>query len=347
MSHQRKARTKTTIRDIAKKASVSETAVSLAFRTGSRISEETRKRILRIATQLNYVPNLAARSLRFGDSRYIGVIVMDITNPFHAQMVRIADEIAEQRGYQLFIAESNWHPKKEEEAVSRMIGNRVQGILAFFCEGTTRSWLLMKENGIPHIAVDTYPSFYRGAFSTNDLRHSSRIAVSHLYDVGSRRLAFFSGSQAQKRFSAFVHLERGFVAASKTLGLPGSQASIVRAGLTVASGRDALLAHLSKAPQTDGIFCVNDLCAIGAIDAMKSLGITPGKDIAVVGIDNLEFSSLSSIALTSINEPHADVMRHATEELIRCLERREHPALQRRFKATLIPRDSTLLKKTL
>jgi len=95
-----------TIREVAKAAKVSETTVSLSFRAGSRISENTRQRVLRAAEKLGYVPDQAARSLRLGGAKTIGMILPDITNPFYSRMAREVDNTAQRLGYQLLLAES-------------------------------------------------------------------------------------------------------------------------------------------------------------------------------------------------------------------------------------------------
>ncbi len=129
---------KPTIRDIAREAGVSDTAVSLSFQRNSRVSAATRERILAVARRLNYFPNRSARNLRYGDSRTIGFVVIEITNPFYARMIRSAERIAHGLGYEILFAESYWDPQKEIRIVSNMIENRVAGILMCFCEKTRR-----------------------------------------------------------------------------------------------------------------------------------------------------------------------------------------------------------------
>ena len=102
-----------TIRDIAKEAGVSDTTVSLAFMQGSRISKNTRQRVLKIAKSLNYFPNRLARDLRYGKSKTIGFIVTDITDPFYSRMIRSAEKISLKLGYDILFAEHNWEPDRE------------------------------------------------------------------------------------------------------------------------------------------------------------------------------------------------------------------------------------------
>ena len=125
----RPGRKKPTIRDIATKAGVSETTVSLAFQAGSRISRTTRDRLLRIARELNYVPHTAARELRRGRTGTVGIIVNDITNPFYGWMIRLAAHVVNERGFQLVFGELEWDPRKEEAVLTNMIQGRVEGLI--------------------------------------------------------------------------------------------------------------------------------------------------------------------------------------------------------------------------
>ena len=124
----------TTIKDVAKRAGVSDTTVSLAFQSDSRIRPETRRRVLAIAKRLHCLPNLNAQALRMGAPKSIGFLVNDITNPFYALMVNSAESIALDRGYQVVIADGHWSAERELQSVENMIRSRVQGMLICPCE---------------------------------------------------------------------------------------------------------------------------------------------------------------------------------------------------------------------
>ena len=201
---------KTTIRDIAREAGVSDTAVSLSFQQNSRVSAATRERILAIARRLNYFPNRSARNLRYGGSRTIGFVVIEITNPFYSRMIRSAERIAHGLGYEILFAESHWDPQKEIRIVSNMIENRVAGILMCFCENTAESLNLIQQSRLPLIAVDTCPPHYKGSYVTNALASAGRMAAEHLLEAGCRHPVFFNASIAMSGFSSFQLLLKGF-----------------------------------------------------------------------------------------------------------------------------------------
>ena len=334
---------KTTIRDIAREAGVSDTTVSLAFKENSRISIETRRRVLRIARRLKYFPNLAARDLRYGGSPTIGFVVTDITDPFYSRMIRSAEKIARELGYSVLFAESNWDPEKEVKIVSRMIEGRVRGLIMCFCEKTDHSLRLIREANLDHIAVDTFPSFYKGPYVINNVVRAGAMAAEHLLSVGCRNPAFFTARESMEDFSSFRSLLEGFQGSLCARGLRFDPDSVVNSDLTIEGGRQGFLALRSGGKQFDGIFCVNDLCALGVIDAAEQHGLEAGRDIAVMGIDNIEIAAVSRISLTSIDQPYDQIIELATRALIDSMERGVVCAVRRKLDPRLIVRSTTKL----
>jgi len=334
---------KPTIRDIAREAGVSDTAVSLSFQQNSRVSAVTRERVLAIARRLNYFPNRSARNLRYGHSRTIGFVVIEITNPFYSRMIRSAERIADGLGYEILFAESHWDPQKEIRIVSNMIESRVAGILMCFCENTRESLNLIQQSRLPLIAVDTCPPHYQGSYVTNALASAGRLAAEHLVAVGCRHPVFFNASIAMSRFSSFQLLLNGFRRGLRAKGLVLPDGAIVNADWTIEGGGAGFAQLLSSKQPFDGIFCVNDLCAFGVMDAAERNGYRVGRDFAIMGIDNLEIGSISRISLTSIDQPYDRIIELATRSMIQSIENNRPCTVRRRLKPTLILRESTKL----
>ena len=335
---------KATIKDIARLAAVSETTVSLAFRENSRISQKTRKKILELAEKLHYLPNRAARSLRYGGLRTIGFIITDITNPFYAIMARIAETVALEQGYQVIISESNWEPDREVAIVRNMIESQAKGILLCSCEKTRESFEYIKRFSMPCIAVDAYPSFYKGPYVVNNVNKAGYMAAEHLFKVGCRNIAFGTANRSMRTFSTFQKMQRGFQMCCRMHDLSFDERNIMHAGLTLEEGRESFFQFKEKFPEIDGIFCVNDLCAIGVIEAADYLGIKPGRELAVIGIDNLNISNISRISLTSIRQPNHEIVETAVKALLDGIDGKKEIAIKRRIEPTLIVRSSSQLK---
>jgi LacI family transcriptional regulator len=330
-----------TIRELARAVGVSETTVSLAFQPHSRIAAATRDKVRAMARKMGYVPNLAARALRLGSPNSIGFLVNDIANPFYAFLVRSADLIARRRGYQLVIADSQWDPQREAEVVENLISSRVRGVIACSSEKSPRTFQALAECKVPCIVVDTVPEDYTGGYVANDLAAAGRLAAEHLCEVRCQRLALLTAGPQMDAFSALAQLRKGFLAAVGQCGLDAKRVCVVPAGLTIDGGKLGFQRLMRRAPDCDGVLCVNDLCAVGAMEAADALGIRVGPDVAIMGIDDLDISSTARISLTSIRQPSRRMIELAVTALLDGIENHESPDVTMLLRPELIVRNST------
>jgi LacI family transcriptional regulator len=330
-----------TIRDIAQAAGVSETTVSLAFRPNSRISQRTRQRVLAIGDQLRYLPNLSARNLRLGGWNAIGFLVNDIANPFYAAMVQTAELIAQKRGYQVIFSNGHWNAAREVHALESMIRARVLGALVCPCERTHESLDLLTRHSVPCVVVDTAPEEYRGALVGNNLVAAGDLAAKHLMDVQCRKVALLTADRQMSSFSAFQKIQKGFLETLEQYGISAKEVPVAHAGLTIDQGRYGFEWLAKRAGRLDGILCVNDLSAIGVIEAADARGVRIGQDLAVVGIDDLEISRTPRISLTSIRQPNRRVVELAVNALIDSIESRDPPEIRLLLDPELVVRNST------
>jgi len=330
-----------TIKGIAREAGVSDATVSLSLSGHPRISNKTREKVLEVASRMKYSPNLSARILRSGGIRAIGLLVNDITNPFYASMIQRAERVANDHGYQLIIAESQWNPKKEIQAIETLISFRVKGLLVILTEQSPESMELLAQTSIPVIAMDTRPPSFKGCFIGNDLTATGRIAAEHLLEVGCRHPVFLTAAPPMQGFSAFVDLQKGFMQALKKHSLEFATPPVVPAGLTIEQGAAAFAKILKYHPKADGLLCANDLCALGVIMMADREGIRVGTELRVMGIDNLEVSALPRISLTSIRQPYDRIAQTSTTMMIEHIERQAPLKKHRALLPELIVRQST------
>lgn len=333
-----------TIKDIARRARVSFTTVSLAFQEDSRISATRRRQILKIADDLGYVPNRLAKALKGGGTQTLGVLVNDITNPFFSLITRAANDAAAEKGYELLIADSRWQPAHELEEVQRMIHARVDGMLACFGEAAQQASAELERNKIPYLALDTFPKNYKGPYVANDVPAAARLGVEHLMEIGCKKIAFFNGGEEIKTFSGFQILAEEFCDTLRRHGHTLSEHQILNAGLDIHAGRRAMQQTLQMLPEVDGLFCANTLCAMGAIEVAAKAGRKIGRDLAVVGIDDLDICDLDYISLTAVRQPYKRLTEVATNLLIECIQNHRLPDLQMAFKPELVIRNSTRRK---
>jgi LacI family transcriptional regulator len=309
-----------TIKDVAEKAGVSETTVSLSFKPTSRISEKTRTRILAIAQELNYVPNSVAQNLRVGRTKTIGFIVNDITESFYSIMSRTATDVAYNYGYQLLYAETGWSPEKAIESTKSLLAQRVEGLVLCLCEKESESVELINSLHLPHIVVDTSPDFYKGPYVINNEFSIGEIAGAHFIEQGCRRIAFFNASKEMSTFSSFSQQLAGLKSAIGKSGITLHSKDVVYAGISIEDGMAAFKRLHERGMSYDGILCINDEVAYGVIQEAEHNGLRVGKDIAIIGIDNLKTSSLDRISLTSIHMNYELMTTLAVNTLINGIE---------------------------
>ncbi|NLA92160.1 MAG: LacI family transcriptional regulator, partial [Spirochaetales bacterium] len=144
-----------TIKDIANLAGVSETTVSLSFQPGSRISQATREKVLKIAHELRYVRNSVAQNLRGGRTKTIGFIVNDINNYIYHIMSKVATQIGNEFGFQILYAETEWNPSKAIEVTKTMLEKQVEGFMLSLTEKEETRLDLIRHANVPHIVIDT------------------------------------------------------------------------------------------------------------------------------------------------------------------------------------------------
>lgn len=330
-----------TIRDIARKAGVSETTVSLAFQPKSRISQKTRERVLAIGDQLHYVPNSNAQALRLGASNAIGFLVNDITNPFYSFMVRHAETIARRRGYQAIFADGHWDPDRELHAVESMICSHVRGALVCPCEKSKQTIALLDRYSVPYVVVDTAPDDYQGALVGNNLIAAGELAAKHLLEIRCRKVAMLTADRQMSSFSAFQNIKRGFLGVLQRHGISPDTVPVIKAGLTIDAGKYGFERLYGSQGDVDGVFCANDLSAIGVIEAADGKNIRIGQDLAVVGIDDLDISATPRISLTSIRQPHERIVELAVNALIESIETNDASHVRLILDPELILRNST------
>lgn len=331
-----------TIKDIANLAGVSETTVSLSFQPGSRISQATREKVLKIAHELRYVRNSVAQNLRGGRTKTIGFIVNDINNYIYHIMSKVATQIGNEFGFQILYAETEWNPSKAIEVTKTMLEKQVEGFMLSLTEKEETSLDLIRHANVPHIVIDTIPSDYRGPYVINDEIRIGEIGATHFAELGCKRVAFFNATEEMSSFSAFTLQLEGFKSTLNSFGIAFDDNDVYYAGLTVEEGSKTFNNLLKQGPiPYDGILCVNDYVAYGVMQSAEKNGIKIGEDLALIGIDNLEFSALDRISLSSIAIDYHKLTSIAISRLIEAIEQPNGQLLKEVLEPQLIVRNST------
>ena len=290
------------VRDVAAAAGVSVGTVSNVLNAPDKVSPATAERVHAAIARLGFVRNDAARQLRAGRSLAIGMVVLDLRNPFFTDVARGAEDRAAERGLSVFVANSDEHVEREQSALELFEQQRVSGVLVTPIAEDLPVLRRMRDRGTPVVLVDREAQEGGFASVAVDDVEGGRLAAQHLLSLGRRRLGLVGGPTTLRQVADRLGGAQQAVAAvaDATLEFIGT------AGLTVDEGRAAgeRIARRAPAKRPDAIFAANDLVALGLLQGFVMAGaVHVPDDIALIGYDDIDFAAAAVVPLTSIRQP--------------------------------------------
>lgn len=330
--------TRVTVKDLARDLGMSVSTVSRAFHADTVIARETRDRVLARAKEIGYTPNPFARSLITKRTRIVGLVVADITNPFYPEvMTRLTSDLrAIDMNVMLVAADQSG---TVDDALRLLLNYQPDLVIILAATLSSAAAQECRKSGTPVIFFNRL-SGEAGSFGvTCDNEEGGRRAADFLVDRGHRRLAYVS---ALADASTNVERHRGFAARAVERGLDAPV--VLEAGsFSYSAGHRAAEAMRALPTPPDGVFCANDIVAIGFLDAVRQdLGLSVPEDLSVIGFDDVEMAHWPSHALTTIRQP-VDEMLAATVALARTLGAHAgaDPVVRRIAPGELIERQTT------
>ncbi len=300
------------LKDIANELSLSVVTVSKVLRGHPDIGAETRKRVLRRMRELNYQPNLAARSLVTGRTSTLGLVVPTLLHPFFADIANAITSEIRGNGYSLFISSSNEDPDLEAQEIRQLLARQVDVILVASAQTEVDSFRLIEEQNKPYILIDRYFRGLDANFVGVDDEMVGLLATSHLLEQGCRRIAHIRGPEV----STAVGRLKGYKKALASHGLAPLSGHIISLGTSgdhrgEKSGYEVTKKLLSTRYRPDGLFCFNDPAAFGAIRAILDAGLRIPQDIAVIGCGNISYSDFLRVPLSTVDQGSESVGKAA------------------------------------
>lgn len=324
-----------TIMDVAHRARVSKSLVSMVIRGEEGVSPKSRDAVLRAIEELNYRPNVIARSLVQRRTRILGVMISDLRNPFFGEVVSGIQIRAEELGYRVLFNTGDRVPNLEEAAVESLLELRVDGLILAaprvadeVIERTCRA--------VPVVVLNRDTSATCSDSVTNDNITGAGLAVEHCVGLGHTRIAHIDGGTGA---GASVRRE-GYLKAMRRLGLEANILT-VEGAFTENGGYVAARELLKRSPLPTAIFAANDICAIGAMRALEEAGLRTPADVSVVGYDNTTLAALRQVSLTSVHQFGADIGRLGVECLFERMEGTRTTPRHEVVAPTLVVRTST------
>lgn len=329
------------IREIASKARVSHSTVSRVVNHIPTVDPKLVRRVLAVIEEVGYRPNYQARALAKGRTHTVGLVVSELSggNPFFSEVILYFERAAVAHGYEVLIsfADIETDPNDVVVCVNRMRERQVEGIavLTFGMEYSLANGNVSLNvpmvyvgpkiplNGVRNIRVNYFPGM--------------RDAVNHLVDFGHQRIGYLSGkliwSSMQMRYEAFRR-------AANAVGLKFSKEIVAECDHTLEGGFQGMSQLLSVPKPPTAILCCNDMAAIGAMKILNMRGFQPGKDISLIGFDDLPLCKFMQPALTTIRLSPSDLAELAFRALLDCIQQNVHKS-EYEYEARLVLREST------
>ncbi len=311
----------TTIKDIAKLAGVSHTTVYRALNDKPRISQPTKERIISIARELNYQPNVLAQSLVSGRTKTLGLVITTIVNPFYPELARGIEDTARSLGYSIILCCTNFDPSLEKQYIDMLRSRGVDGIIftsAHIHDPNIRS---LVEDHFPLILVNRRvygdPVIDSIDYVVVENAKGGFLAVEHLIRMGHERIGVISGSGDS---SAAVERLEGVRKAFMQYGLHPASPLVLEGDFLKPSGYEAAKRFLTMGDPPSAIFGVNDYMALGAFEAILDSGLRVPDDVALIGFNDIEFSSLKTVELSTIGQRKYEMGSIAVHTLIERIE---------------------------
>lgn len=317
-----------TIRDVAKRAGVSITAASYALNETGTISDETRKRILRAAEELNYHPNAFARNLKRRKSLIIGVFISEFAGLFYEDILDGIHKVLLQTEYELIVC-------PESRSVRKVLAHRqVDGAIVFDNKVKTDTIFRLASESFPIVVMDRHIDSEYILPLLIDNANGAEQVFTHLYERGARRIAFVEG--AREAFDN-VERERTFLEQASRRGL---EVHCLEGNFTEQSGYDAASRIVQSGDLPEAVFCANDQMALGFLKSMSEHGLRAPQDIALVGFDDIILSQYSRPTLSTVYASRALWGATAATQLIEFLVHAK-PFEAKRLPVELIVRESS------
>ena len=327
---------KPTLASVARAAGVSIPTVSQVMRGTGRISEETRTAVLEAVKKLHYVPNSRAAAMRSGDNREIGFLINQLSNPFNAEVISGAVDLLEAEGFLLSVLDTRDDAARQHRHLQSFVKHGRGGLLWVPAYSTSvETFDFLRAHKLPTV---TFLRRLNSPFDHLGIRNAdaTQQATDHLLSLGHRHIAYFGGTlMTAVRRERIAGYERAMAAQGSAHPLIWPSENTKLAGL------EAMQALTKAHPEVTALVCNGDMVALGASLALTRMGKTPGKEVSIVGFDDIPDAAVATPALTTLAvSPH-----HLGRKLGRILLDRiadpDAPPTVVEVNATLVIRETT------
>jgi LacI family transcriptional regulator len=307
-----------TINDVARMAGVSKGTVSKHLNGGRHVSAANRTKIAAVIEKLGYEPNRIAQGLSLKRSHTIGLIVANIGNPFYAELIRGAEDLASNLGYTLLLASTDGEPKRESSIVKAMRQRQVDGIIFASVRLADREVIALVRDGMNVVLASRHLPDVDVDMVLVDSELGAKMAVEHLIKHGHKRIAYIGGPLS---IAQFQERAKGWRDTLEAAGLPVFEEYAVHSELlNVDAGASATEILLQLPEPPTAIFAATDNLAFGVLKACNKIDRQVPGQLALVGFDNVNFGEIALSPLTTIDGFGQEIGQRAMRMLVDRIE---------------------------
>ncbi len=336
-----------TIREVARQAKVSVGTVSNVLAGSATVRAELRRRVEEAMRGLDYHPNQIARSLKTRQTKTLGMVISDITNPFFPQVVRGAEDAAIASSYLLITLNTDDNPERERQALSMLRAQKVDGLLLTVAASREDMNHVeqFRESGLPIVCIDREVPNVPLDLVCSDNARGAKMCMQHLLSRGHRRIGYLSGSAGL--FTAVTRLE-GFNQALSEAGIPADPKLVRHGDFRFESGYRLAKEMLLEHDPPTALFASNAMMGFGALKAIHELCLRCPEDVALAMFDDVPFGDVIQPRLTVVAQPAYEMGKVGAQLLIARLEGREASAkpIRQMLVPELLVRESTIARRS-
>ncbi len=326
------------MKDVARLANVSVSTVSRVITGNIPVDDATRSRVNEAILKVNYRPNLLAQGLRSKRGMLIGFLVPMITHPAFAMMIEAIEESTSRRNLGMVLCNTHNNPDKEATSIDSMLRRNIDGIVFSRVSDRSRVLNIMEKSKTPAVVIDRSLDHEAIPSVLVDNHLAGVMAARHLLNAGCRKLVCVTGA-----LNITLSRERlnGFASTIKEADLDFPPEQVFEGSFRYECGKRAVDHFEQLGVEYDGIWVQSDIAAYGVLAELQRRGIRVPDDVALMGMDNIDFSSMSYPSITTIAQPY-DAMCEKAIEMIELLNtgrilKQQHVLL----KPSIVPREST------
>ena len=311
-----------TIKDVAAMAGVSKTTVSHVINETRYVEEDTRQKVLQAIDELQYRPNAAARSLTTKQTRTIGMLISDSSNPFFGEILHSVEEVLRPQNYALMICNTNETLEYEAHYLDLLLNQRVDGIIA---AATSQPWIELSNAEVQHTPVvfvdrefDNFDGYYVGV----DNRAGAFMGTQHLIQCGYRNIGILAGLE---RLSTMRERLDGYCQALQAANIALNDEWIIASQLSVDGGRQAFRMLFNRADKPDALFINNSHLALGALLEMAELNGKGVSNLGMVVFDDHPWAAVTNPPLTVVRQPTQKIGQSAAKMILALINHQPVP----------------------